>query len=81
VRGNRYSVPDELRGQEVTLFISLDGQLRVYSPQNEKVAEHWLRPVAQGWSTVAEHHAQLWRQTLSVEQRDLSVYEEAAQCK
>jgi transposase len=80
VRGNRYSVPDELRGREVTLSISLAGQIAIYSGPGEKVAEHPLRPVEQGWSTVTEHHAKLWRQTLSVEQRDLSVYEEAAQC-
>ena len=30
-------------------------------------------------AALADHHAQLWRETLAVERRDLAVYEDAAQ--
>lgn len=80
VRGNRYSVPDALCGQPLTVHISLQGGIRLYSLAGELVAEHRQRPVSQGWSTVAGHHERLWRQSVTVEQRALSVYEEVAQC-
>lgn len=80
VRGNRYSVPDGLCGQPLTVSISLAGEIRFYSLAGELVAEHRQRPVSQGWSTVAGHHERLWRQSVRVERRDLSVYEEVAQC-
>lgn len=80
VRGNRYSVPDALRGQSVRVSIGLDGQLTLHDPQGQPVAEHRLRPAIQGWSTVAAHHAPLWCQSVAVERRDLAVYAEAAQC-
>jgi transposase len=80
VRGNRYSVPDALRGQTVTVVIGLDGQLAIHDAHGQRVAEHRLRPAAQGWSTVAAHHAPLWSQSVVVERRDLAVYAEAAQC-
>jgi transposase len=74
VRGNRYSVPAELVGQRVAVRIGLDDTLRVY--QDELlVAKHALRSKQEGWSTVPEHHAALWKD-LHVEQRSLSVYEE-----
>lgn len=79
VRGNRYSVPDEQRGQSVTVRISLDGRLRVLAGER-LVATHRLRGAEQGWVTVPSHHAQLWRETMSVQARDLSVYEEVAAC-
>lgn len=79
VRGNRYSVPDEHRGTRVTVRIGLDGRLRVFA-NDRPVAEHRLRPVRDGWSTVPEHHEKLWRETLRVERRDLRVYEEVASC-
>ena len=79
VRGNRYSVPAELCGKMVTIRIGLDGELLVYAGEL-KVAEHRLRSAADGWVTVPSHHARLWDQTLSVERRDLSVYEEVLQC-
>ena len=84
VRGNRYSIPDPLRGKVVSVRIGLDGSLRVYDPADPNpdklpVALHTLRLAQEGWSTIAEHHAQLWQQTLQVEQRPLQVYEEAAQ--
>lgn len=78
VRGNRYSIPDNLRGCLVTVRIGLDGLLSVYDG-GVIVAEHRLRDRGQGWATRAEHHAALW-QSLSVERRDLSVYEEVTQC-
>ena len=74
VRGNRYSVPGELAGKHVAVRIGLDDTLRVY--QDELlVAKHALRSKQEGWSTVPEHHAALWKD-LHVEQRSLSVYEE-----
>jgi transposase len=79
VRGNRYSVPDRLCGSVVTVRISLDGVLSVYD-EDEKVIEYRLRPVTEGWVTTPGHHDRLWREALSVEHRDLSVYEEAASC-
>jgi transposase len=79
VRGNRYSVPDEIRGSTVTVRIGLDGRLRVYADEI-KVAEHRLRSASEGWVTVPSHHARLWQQTLRVERRELSVYEEVARC-
>jgi transposase len=77
VRGNRYSVPGELVGRSVMVHIALDGALSVY--QGELLmASHQLRTASQGWVSVPEHHAELWRDTLQVERRPLTVYEEAA---
>jgi len=78
VRGNRYSVPAEFCGKMVTIRIGLDGDLLVYAGPI-KVACHRLHSAADGWVTVPSHHARLWDQTLSVERRDLSVYEEVLQ--
>ena len=77
VRGNRYSVPSDLCGTVVAIRVSLDGHLSVYAG-DEKVADHRLRPVAEGWSTVPDHHKALWQETLRVERRDLAYYEEVA---
>jgi transposase len=78
VRGNRYSVPAHLVGQLVTVRIALDDTLRVYHDEN-LVATHMLRTVQEGWVTVPEHHATLWKDVLQVEQRSLQTYEEVAQ--
>jgi hypothetical protein len=51
--------------------------LRVYQADT-LVSSHMLRSKQEGWSTVAEHHAELWKDTLKVEQRPLAVYEEVA---
>ncbi len=77
VRGNRYSVPDHLCGQPVTVRIGLDGRIAIYDAEARHIVEHRQRPVGAGWSTVPEHHERLWRETLHVERRDLAVYEEA----
>jgi transposase len=77
VRGNRYSVPARLVGQRVAIRISLDGTLRIYNAET-LVATHVLRSSDEGWGVVPEHHADLWQDTLKVEQRPLSVYEEVA---
>lgn len=83
VRGNRYSVPGTLVGQVIRVRIGLDSQLRVYHDE-QMIAEHTLQDRAQGWVTVPDHHAELWRQALgtaavqAVEARPLTVYEEAA---
>lgn len=75
VAGNRYSVPAHLEGQTVTVRIGLDGTLRVY--QGEKlVATHTLKDKSSGWSTTPEHHAELWKDLLKVEQRSLAAYAE-----
>ena len=76
VRGNRYSVPAHLVAQTVTVHIGLDDTLRVYHAE-QLVAQHTLRRPAQGWSTVPEHHADLWSVALQVERRPLHVYAEA----
>jgi transposase len=78
VRGNRYSVPDTLVDQIVTVRIGLDDILRVYAADDRLVATHMLKSAQEGWSSVPEHHARLWRETLQVEKRSLEVYEEAA---
>jgi len=77
VRGNRYSVPAELVGQRVAVRIGLDGLLRVYQAEN-LVATHTLRSVQAGWSTVAAHHVELWKDALKVERRSLAAYEEVS---
>lgn len=79
VRGNRYSVPDALCGQQVRVRIGLDGQISIYDLEGRTVAEHLRRPSQEGWSTVAGHHERLWHQALNVQRRALAVYEEAAQ--
>jgi hypothetical protein len=63
----------------VEIRVTLDGRLRVLRDE-ELVVEHALRPRSQGWVTVAAHHEALWEETLRVEHRDLSVYEEVARC-
>ncbi len=78
VRGNRYSVPAGLVGQTVAVRIGLDDTLRVYAGE-ELVASHRLQSSREGWVSVPEHHAALWRNTLQVQQRSLAVYEEVAQ--
>jgi transposase len=80
VRGNRYTVPDTLCGEAVSVRISLDGDLRVFDCRDQLVATHRLQEAQQGWVQVGDHHARLWRETLRVEQRDLRVYAEAGQC-
>jgi hypothetical protein len=40
------------------------------------VAIHQLRNAQEGWVTVPEHHAALWKDAFQVEQRPLQVYEE-----
>jgi transposase len=75
VRGNRYSVPASLVAQTVTVRIGLEGTLRVYHAE-QLVARHTLRPAEHGWSTVPEHHADLWHEALQVERRPLEAYAE-----
>lgn len=78
IDGNRYSVPDHLRGARVAVRITLDGLLTVYDG-NAVVAEHRLKDRTEGWTTIPSHHQALW-QSLAVERRDLAAYEEVAQC-
>ena len=80
VRGNRYSVPAHLCGATVAVRISLDGYVTVYDTQDRKIAEHRLRRASEGWVTVPAHHVSLWRDTFTVQRRDLSVYEEVTSC-
>jgi hypothetical protein len=80
VRGNRYSVPDDLAGQVVTVRIGLDDQLGV-DAHDQLVAHHRLQPRSQGWVSVPAHHAQLWAAAWHVEQRPLDVYQEVVTWK
>jgi transposase len=77
VRGNRYSVPAHLLGQRVAVRIGLDSTLCIYQAET-LVATHTLRSREAGWSTDPQHHASLWSDTLKVEQRPLSAYEEVS---
>ena len=77
VRGNRYSVPGDLVGRTVTVRIGLDDNLRIFAG-DYLVAAHRLQNAGEGWVTVGEHHAQLWREALQVERRSLATYQEAA---
>jgi hypothetical protein len=79
VGGNRYSAPDHLRGTIVPVSISLDGVLVIFEG-DRRVAEHRLRQTGEGWGTIPDHHVSLWNETLHVEHRDLSVYEEVLAC-
>jgi transposase len=78
VRGNRYSVPASLVGQRVTVRIGLDGLLRVFRADDSLAASHTLQNIRAGWGTLAEHRAEMWKNTLQVEQRPLAAYEEVA---
>jgi len=78
VQGNRYSVPDTFCGRVVAIRLTLGGQLQVLNHQGELVAEHRLSDPATGWCLKPQHHRLLWAEALSVEQRDLGVYEEVA---
>jgi len=78
VRGNRYSVPDAYCGKTVAILISIEGLLRVFGSDWEKIAEHRLRSSGTGWVKVPGHHEGLWKRTMQVQQRDLGVYEEVA---
>ncbi|MFP1498079.1 IS21 family transposase [Escherichia coli] len=53
VGGNRYSVPESLCGQPVSIRISLDDELRIYSNE-QQVASHRLCSAVYGWQTVPE---------------------------
>lgn len=75
VGGNRYSVPEKLCGHPVSIRISLDDELRIYSNE-QLVASHRLSSASSGWQAVPEHHAPLWQQVSLVEHRPLSRYEE-----
>ncbi len=76
VRGNRYSVPAAMAGQRVAVRIGLDDLLRIYQGE-ALIASHTLKSRREGWSTLAEHRADMWKSTLpQVEQRSLVVYEE-----
>lgn len=76
VRGNRYSVPSTYCGQMVTIRVSLEGMLAVYSG-DRCLARHHLAPPEAGWRTVADHHVRLWA-GVRVEARSLQTYEEIA---
>ena len=77
VRGNRYSVPAARAGETVRVRVTLEGQLEVYAGE-VCIAQHGLRSVAAGWSTVPERHAALWAE-VQVEQRELTQYAEVAE--
>ena len=76
VRGNRYSVPAELVGEQVQARISLDGEVKVWF-DGQVVATHRLKRTDEGWATVPAHHRQLWER-LAVQTRTLEEYEEVS---
>ena len=71
-------MPAALVGQMVVVRIGLDGELRVEQDE-QLLATHQLRAASEGWVSVPEHHAALWKSVLAVEQRPLEVYEEVGQ--
>lgn len=73
--GNRYSVPETLCRQPVSIRISPDDELRIYSNE-QQMASHQLCSASSGWQTVPEYHAPLWQRVSMVEHRPLSTYEE-----
>jgi len=75
VRGRRYSVPAQLAGRAVQIRLTLEGELAVYEGE-QLMATHQVVGGEPGWVTVPSHHAALWAQTLAVEQRALTAYEE-----
>lgn len=75
VRGHRYSVPAQLAGRSVQIRITLDGELAIYNGEQLE-ATHQVVSDEPGWVTVPGHHAALWAQTLAVERRPLTAYEE-----
>jgi transposase len=75
VRGNRYSVPEAFAGQVLQVRVTLEDELLVYDCERV-IATHRLQDRSHGWVTVPDHHADLWRRTLNVEQRPLAEYEE-----
>ncbi len=80
LQGNRYSVPDGLCGQQVSLRLDLEGGIRVFDAAGRLVAEHRFKPIGEGWQTIPDHHRRLWREALAVERRDLARYEELVPC-
>jgi len=79
VRGNRYAVPDHLCGQPVTIRISLQDDLRIFAG-DRVIARYRLRPAAEGWAYRDGYHDRLQAQSVAVQARPLSVYEEVAAC-
>jgi hypothetical protein len=68
-------VPVALVGRTVLAHIGLDETLKIYQGET-LVAEHRLRQITAGWVSVPEHHAPLWQETVHVQRRPLSVYQE-----
>ena len=59
--------------------IGLDGSLATYHADGHLVARHRLQSATAGWVLMPEHHRILWEQALTVERRDVAVYEEVVQ--
>ena len=75
VRTNRYSVPSDLVGHQVSIRIGLDRRLRVFGPDDSLVATHTLKDGRNQWQLNTEHHRAIYNE-IKVETRDLSRYEE-----
>jgi len=76
VRGNRYSVPSKLVGEQVEIRLSLEGEMKVFF-DGQVVASHRLKRATEGWITVPAHHRELWER-VSVQTRTLEEYEEVS---
>jgi hypothetical protein len=72
-------VPDHLSGSTVKLCIGLRGGLAVYAGE-QVVTRQRVHSASGGWVTMHGHHRGLWQKALLVEGRDLTVYEDVAQC-
>jgi hypothetical protein len=78
IRGNRYSVPAPLCGEQVWVCIGLDERIRIFDATGRCVAEHRLKGAEQGWQVNPAHHLRLWQGSCQVQSRDLQVYQEVA---
>lgn len=78
VKGGRYSVPSDYIGKQVNIRIGLDGNLKIH--YNDLIIAKHLLKKSNIWNTIDNHHKKLWDNTLRVQNRPLSVYEEASEC-
>lgn len=78
LRGRRYSVPAAYCGTPVNVRLSLAGEITIWNEQTQCIATHqYAAGAARDWVSVPAHHRPLWEQTLKVERRPLTTYQEA----
>ena len=64
---------------DLMFLIWVETVSRFVKNQHFRIMQYRLRQADDGWVSVPEHHAALWRMALQVEQRPLNVYEEVTQ--